>query len=130
MTATEPTTTLTATSLYATSGLMRAAIAKWVADKRCPLELGDFLEEHGLVSQADCARWCATMRDRPNYYVGDEYTGPFPHKWSYWAWTGECENKLQFAHRVPIENTGPCDPEFKSPREAILWLLDNWVLSK
>lgn len=126
---------LTVKSLYATSGLFRAAVAKWVADMRCPVELGDFLEENGLLSAADCARWCMARPALPRWDIPGVRCSTFPSWWAScnWSWTICRDQKVDlYCHRLPIEHVDRGDGEFglefdhRCPEDAILWLLENW----
>lgn len=131
---------LTVESLYATSGLFRAAVAKWVADRRCPIELGDFLEENGLVAAADCARWCVEQPDRPVRlpYVQmgerDGSCGPFPTMGgesdeAFWMWIPVIGD-IRHADHIPMDRISTAPPhkmiKIPSPKDAILLILANW----
>lgn len=135
MTTTTPTT---AAELYAASGTFRAAVTKWVADRRCPLELGDFLDEHGLPAPADCARWCAACPDRRRW-SGPALPpcGPFPtpdrsYDHPFYYWYRPPRMVVNFCDCVPEDNTGGADfsssgqRKNATPELAILWLLDTW----
>lgn len=59
---------MTAAELYERDPEFRALMAAWVADRACPISLGDFLEERGC-SELCCriARWAGECQERPVY---------------------------------------------------------------
>ncbi len=144
MTATAP---LTCTALYAYDDVFRSAIAKWVADRRCPIELADYLRERELHAAADCAEWCATEPDRDVYDPLLEhgeapgFCGPFPTAGELlspapdpdiefdWYWVNK--DSPQYARDVRGRNVrspsiGGIWDGFYIVADAIIWLLDNW----
>lgn len=138
MTATD---TLTARRLYDTDATMRAFIASWDAERRCPMPLVDFLLEHGLSSAAEAARWAATKGDRPVLdpcrYLGERggACGLYPalnnlekKKPREWFWG-------TFGDSYASDTCGLADFHWASDEnshqtaiDAIAWLLDNWRL--
>lgn len=73
-----------AKELYETDPGFRGFLACWDEDRRCPLELVDYLLDRGMGAQAECARWAAETPDRPvlSAYVscGERpgICGPYP----------------------------------------------------
>lgn len=120
-----------ACELYERDETFRTGIAAWVAERRCDLRLVDVLLEHGLTTQAECARWAATEPDRP-YRGGGPKSGPFPSLFDgdyYWYDCGPYK-KMKETHDVPRECLGRVvnytTDRFKSAADALLFLLDNW----
>lgn len=133
---------LTCAALYDYDLTFQAAIGKWVADRRCPVELADYLRENGLYAAAECADWCATEPDREVYLKprGDETPcGPYPCEWregkkENWYFcqfaNGSIGGILRHANAVWSGNlksgfygiVASC----QSPQNAILGLLDIW----
>jgi hypothetical protein len=132
---------MNATALYEVDSTFAAGVGAWDADRRCPIALGDLLEEMGLPAQAACARWAAAEPDRrvrvPATHVGEKTSpcGPYPTTAGYDAsrWMLLIADVLVYADYVPRarlipEVRGKVCAVFASPRDAILWLLDNWNL--
>src|SRR5579872_7103096 len=109
-------TATTCAELYACNPTFASGIAAWVANRRCPLELADFLMEFGFDAAADCARWAAIEPDRPvctplseNHGERGGECGPFPsceldddEEWGWASWDrSEFEHKWAFC--VPVE---------------------------
>lgn len=126
-----------AKTLYEVSADFRAMIGVWVDERRCPLPLVDYLLELGLESQAECARWCATEKERADY-VGGRFrlNGPYPKPDinGQWYWFTLLEGPLSHAADVPLSKTG-CrfvgDAQRHAKAEnAILWLMDNWKVQE
>lgn len=124
------TDTLTARKLYDTDATMRAFIASWDAERRCPMPLVDFLLEQGLESAAEAARWAATEKKRPvrlplGSQERDGDCGPFPTQRPQsrtWFW----DNVPGFAASLPFQ--GMSNQNEPTPTDAIVWLLDAWRL--
>ncbi len=125
------TTPLTCAALYEYDLTFRAGIAKWVADRRCPIALADYIRDLGLDAAADCADWCATEPDRPVWHpVEDQPKRDFVFPrlsfgMKYWYFCGGSSAEVTHA------NETPCLVRYRvkqhdSPALAILWLLDNW----
>ncbi len=134
---TPATTPLTCAALYEYDLTFQCAIAKWVADRRCPIALGDYLQENGLDAAADCARWCATEPERrvmsPCRDIGERDTpcGPFPTlnrgKIPEWVWPIHYQGSAWFASSIPlgfvhVSHCGYHDSDVA----AIIFLLDAW----
>lgn len=127
------TTTATATDLYAQYAEFRSMIDLWVAHRRCPLPLVDWLLELGMESMAEAARWAATEPERPVSWFGHrmrqpDNSAPFPlPSASIWYWYRQ-KRTLKFAHDVPEKNVSRVlrAPVFITPTDTILWLLTNW----
>lgn len=127
-------TALTCRELYDCNPTFAAGINKWVADRRCPIGLGDLLEELGLPAAADCARWAATEPDRPMMGLirpPGPRCGPMPIAAGdkdvlYWLWN-LC-GLDQFTHDAPRQMDRSPNRQRGNGSEcrAILWLLDNW----
>lgn len=131
---------LTCASLYEFDDVFRSAIAKWAHDRRCPIALGDYLEERGLMAAAEFVRWCAAKPDQeptaPMIRMGEDPTpcGPFPTLASDWIWHSVWNGDGIFPSSIPIrfiksdhlEN--PREPgycrKFESPAVAILHALN------
>lgn len=123
---------LTAVAAYRCDHEFRGLVDVWVSERRCPVPLVDRCLELGLDRAADCARWASTQPDRstpesigPNEKRGK--WGPYPTqntpKHGQWFWrhfTYEC-------CYVPESIAGSMDLNLRTPLDAILWLLDNWV---
>ena len=135
------TDTMTCAELYTTDPTFAAGINKWVSDRRCPIEMGDYLEELGLPGPADCARWCAGEPDRtvcsPMEERGEKPSpsGVFPTMADGWLWYDAHSRDRWFNCSVPedrvpetiSERLGGPQKQHPTPQLAILWLLDNWV---
>ncbi len=145
---TTATTALTCAAMYEYDLTFRSAIAKWVADRRCPLELADYLRENDLHAAADCADWCAAQPDQDVYCVspGEPYaSGIFPFQgingnyfWSiYQIYESFCHAIPARCYRCAHDGVGVGEgieklPRrgFESPEAAILALLDNWKVAQ
>ncbi len=126
------------TELYQRSSEFQSAIAKWVADRRCPIQLGDYLQELGLDSAADCARWAASEPDRrvmsnPATMHGElgGICGPFPAcnvtPNPQWCWCSCITDNKPGTRAFDVPERVESDMlHHKTPTLAILWLLDNW----
>ncbi len=126
------TTALTCRELYDCNPTFAAGINTWVADRRCPIGLGDLLEELGLPSAADCARWAATDPDTTDTIAGKTFVGgPYPgepscgqYRWLRYdralGGTHECRD-------VPLTRLRRHLTDSEDALSAILWLLDNWI---
>ena len=120
------TTTMTCVELYKTDAIFAAGINTWVAERRCPFGLSDYLEELGLSAAADCARWASVHKDRKVNFDSKEMSGVYPgtgdeqyHRWA-------CLNADEFCRDVPPKHIVQCLKKADSDTDAILWLLDNW----
>lgn len=135
-----PPVTLTCADLLASDPTFASAIGKWVADRRCPVALGDYLDELGLPAAADCARWCAEEPVRPSYRYPDLDYGPFPEHnlmgdedrdWYWHISSSPVENYWSNSipgGRVKLSASAVrARCEDTTPELAIVWLLDNWV---
>lgn len=124
---------MTCAELYHCNPTFAAAINAWVAERRCPLALGDFLEELDMHAPAACARWAATEVDRPVYHgsITGEVCGPFPDRGDGgWYWVRGGPQYLHESSGCILNKQIPKNieqPTAKTPAHAILWLLDNWV---
>jgi len=112
-------------------------LAVWVDRRRCPMGLVDLLLENDLPEAADCALWCATKEDRPIGWCSDDYSGPFVCEWNGWYYfvTEDVnEDDHHTAYTLPLYNfnttIGYTKFKWKTPTEAILWLLSNWITSE
>ncbi len=126
---------MTAAELYECDPGFRGFLAVWERDRRCPLELVDYLIERDMESQAECARWCATQPNRSPYNPPDaEPCGPCPLK------NGQRDDYYYFISRYEIEwaNSIPAemvtelpkwfrDREETSPAHASVTLMDKWI---
>lgn len=123
-------TQLTCGQLLDCDPTFASAIAMWVAEKRCPLQLGDYLQELGLDAAADCARWCAEQPDRL-WYVRERYTsGAFPGtdcEDTPHYWCAKSDGVISHANEVPKRNCPRHSPVWGDPEPVIVWLLDNWI---
>jgi len=124
-----------ARELYHRDDTFRAGIAAWVEERRCDLRIVDVLLEHGLTAQAEGARWAATEPDRP--FAEDTKRGPcgpFPSFCAGTFYWYDCENSgyPDESHDVPRERFGRQvnyqTDKFQSAADAILFLLDNWLV--
>ncbi len=136
---------MTATELYPLSIELQAFLTAWERDRRCPLELVDYLLEQGLESQAECARWCAVQPDlevlMPIRSAGERggKCGPFPTMSGMldgtWIWDIRSTQHIRnyHPHTVFLENAGAIInpklrlPSYPSAKKAIMALLDNWI---
>lgn len=116
----------------------------WVEDKRCPMPLVDRCLELGMTTQADCARWAATEIDRPRTVAESEWCGPYPTSagWCYWLSSNLwMEDYAEFpdgsldqtgCYVVPRGNlrwdVGHHTNRFDSTLDAVLWLMEIWVV--
>jgi len=120
------TTQLTCAYLYEVDPTFRSAIGKWIADRRCPIQLGDYLEELGLFDAADCARWAASEPDRDTF---EGYKcGPFPAEsleHTYY-WFVVKFPYLRRAHWLPGKLSIYNLMHKQTIEKAILHLMDNW----
>lgn len=134
------TTVLTCATLYETDPTFVSAIAKWVHDKRCPIQLGDYLEELGLCAAADCARWCATEPDRKVWLDAKQMCGPFPDAglsgarfyWCFlsWCFLGKHGRQPSSCNEIPqiyVNDRSSRPLKSVQVETEILWLLDNWI---
>ena len=135
MTTTEAPTATTCAELYHCHPTFAAGIATWVANRRCPLELGDLLEDLGFPTAADCARWAASEPDRPAWGTAGRLTcGPYPTLSTsgsfYWMYTdtliGDEGGMCDFIFSDRAGEVGRRPLYHDSVPEALLWLLDNW----
>ena len=123
----------TAAELYARDPDFRALIARWVRARRCPLVTVDYLLDREMHTQAECARWTATEPKRKVFMPlnGERKSpcGPFPSfaiGW-YWVVTAKPNRANEIMH-----SAAKCHIDMKShdsPEEAILALLDAWLLT-
>lgn len=70
---------MTCAELYPVSAELHGFLAAWSRDRRCPLELVDYLLEQDLPGPAEAARWAATEPRREVYapcLAGCERGGP------------------------------------------------------
>lgn len=129
---------MTAKKLYKVSDTFRSLIEAWEIDRRCPFAMVDFLLENDLPVQAEAARWAATEEDRPVFVPlvdhgerGGE-CGPYPialcrEKTLQWVWTEHVgTRKIGAASDLP--DGTDIEQIYRTIREAILALLDNWKL--
>src|SRR6185295_20225939 len=129
---------MTAQELYGVDAEFRSLIARWVADKRCPLVLADKLSESGLEGQSRCAEWCSWYKDRPLYDGGwsDKKSGVFPSKFArdyrnpdLWFWVQLSCIYDGDSDGVPLDidfspKIGELFEYFFTPESAIIALLD------
>lgn len=120
------TTSLTCAALYEYDLTFRAGIATWVAERRCPIALGDFLREQGLDAAADCADWAATEPDRGIRKPFDGMSGPYPDPDADGNWYFIAMNDMSFSYDIPGNQTADM-PHCDEVHEAILHLLDHWI---
>ena len=135
------TTVTTAADLYAVDATLRSLIAVWVAEKRAPIVLVDYLLENGLESQAECVRWAATEPDMQLQEESPAESGPFPcyYEGKYY-WVSYSDRFLFGADRayyIHSRNVGGAvihystnhygPNRFDSAEAAIVWLLDRWT---
>jgi hypothetical protein len=123
----------------------RALIAAWVADRRCPVGLSDWLREHDLDDQAEAAAWAADAPDRcRDPFTFDDYCGPFPFETkrgdlSYLGstpakWEMPCASGLPTCLIGAVDSLGSRLGDgylaFRTCEEALVALLDGWSLWK
>lgn len=133
------------TALYTADGALRGFFAFWKRQRRCPLELVDYLLDRDLSGPAEAARWAATapVRHVPGSF---KKSGPFPYRIkpsAQWpkrlratrrAWSlYENADELRLApDYVPMESVidpGAFDNESNRCRvidDALLLLLNHW----
>lgn len=127
---------MTAAELYATDAGFRGFLAVWDQNRRCPLELVDYLLDRGMESQAECARWAATEPDRevynPKKANGEREgnCGPYPGMSgdAYWYWL--LTETTDRPHRVPRVSVGEMEWGIltgDSPEGAMVTLMDAWI---
>lgn len=127
----------TANSLYKTCTTLRGFIASWVKEKRCPLPLVDYFLEHDMVSQAECARWCATQPMRRVFNAPTKLSYPYPARsgdvndpwWFYRVDDGMFTMASEDidADDMPRSHISKW-VEAKTRKQCILNLLDAWNL--
>lgn len=138
-------TITTAAELYQCDSQMRALIAVWDSERRCPMGLVDLLLENGMSTAAEAARWCATEPDKPvtaplkHYGELSTNCGPYPTMSGKGLWIWHNGKLCIFASVVPESAVGeeifdPKDQSYfrkhPSVKAAILWLLGNWRITQ
>lgn len=120
-----------------------ALIKTWEEDGKCPEVLIDYLLDHGLETQAECARWCASQGEfygygsahrsgiRPWSASGDE--GREVLVW----WTLK-PGERRFPETIPNSTVDAMRVHYKGKKqeyvsfptftEAVVALLDNWIV--
>lgn len=124
---------MTATELYQTDPEFQALIQCWIADKRCPIPMADYLRERGLEGQAEAAEWAAWKEDRQQFLEKFK-AGPYPAYNTpgkcYWFFT------IDESSSPGSSNVANCLPHLlykadnireDSLSGSLLWLLDRWA---
>ena len=135
---------MTAAELYRTDSTFRALIASWIAEKRCPYCMADYLRDCDLWHLAPGAEWAATEPDRPEFLTmhalrnandfKGNLIGPYPSvadgsgERGYWfaEWPPEHANCLPYRlwRAVDQRHPGPLPLTFP---EALCALLDGFA---
>lgn len=124
---------MTATELHQTDPDFQALIQCWIADKRCPIPMADYLRERGLEGQAEAVEWAAWKEDRPQF-MADYKAGPYPNENGdgryYWYFPASEEGSadaVRVANCLPNLLHRAVDLKRGSISECLLWLLDRWA---
>jgi len=130
---------MTAAELYECDPGFRGFLAAWEADRRCPLELCDYLLDRDMEGPAECARWAAEGDQWESWggTMNVRVSGRFPWHQD-WKQTylfrqlvGYDSEQNNRSHRYPGDRvrkdvlgdiTGP------TPALAIVALMDAWVV--
>lgn len=127
---------MTAADLYECDPGFRGFLAVWVENRRCPLELVDYLLDRDMEGPAECARWCAAEPDRDIYDPPDAGRGgPCPLQnrprddWFFLV----TNQLLWWSNSVPLRFVTESSQWFrtrndKTPESAIVALMDAWVV--
>lgn len=129
------TTELTCAHLYEVDSTFRGLVDLWDSERRCPTPLVDRCLELGLEKAADCCRWASTYRDRRVFCALTEdgerggECGPYPMMQGElsrkWVWTYGDYNASDVPDGMDLN-----DDATDNPTQAILWLLDNWIIKE
>lgn len=136
---------MTALELYQLDPAVRGFFDCWVADRRCPIQLVDYLRDRDMYRAASAARWAATAAALPGVDTALADEGPYPSRDErYYIWFNArdwpssefdpernrftshdvAEHAIADHLRSEAHMTGP----IKGAVGAMLWLLDNWLL--
>lgn len=128
---------MTAAELYEHDAGFRGFLAVWDENRRCPLELVDYLLDRDMTGPAECARWCATYRDRSPYDpAGDPPHGTYPQPNTPEDWYFHVSNYTDhdgWANSIPARLVTVPPLSFRNrkdatPALAIVALMDAWVV--
>lgn len=126
---------MTARELYDTDPGFRGFLACWDEDRRCPLELVDYLLDRGMDSQAEAARWAHEGDDwelfssaHPNSCKARH--GRYPACFSDGDWMWRCHETQSsfYSNRSHWCDGHGLSGEIEglTAHEAIIALLDAW----